>query len=147
MRRYYLHKRYEGIIYVELVDPVTGRKLSAHSTGTRNRDEALLIVAKWLETGIPTGKERKPRILETAVGIENVLRALRKTDLNSDDALRIVTVLKDRGLISIPAVKAGSGAVDFTEFLEEFWDYTASLYIREKLLTGIASGNGIVTRV
>ncbi|MDR1319444.1 MAG: tyrosine-type recombinase/integrase [Treponema sp.] len=140
MRRYYLHTRYNGIFYAELVNPITGGKLAARSTGTRNRDEALLAVAKWLETGIPTGRARKPRTLETAAGIENVLKAVRKTDLNPDDALRIVTALKDRGLIDIAAVKSGKGAVSFTEFLEEFWDYTASPYVREKLAHGHSLG-------
>ncbi|MDR0997715.1 MAG: integrase, partial [Treponema sp.] len=140
MRRYYLHTRYNGIFYAELVDPTTGRKLAARSTGTKGRDEALLAVAKWLETGIPTGRARKPRNLETAAGIENVLKAVRKTDLNPDDALRIVTALKDRGLIDIAAVKSGKGAVSFTEFLEEFWDYTASPYVREKLAHGHSLG-------
>jgi integrase len=140
MRRFYLHTRYGGIFYAELIDPATGRKLSARSTGTTNRDEAMLIIAKWLETGIPTGRVHKLRSLETAAGIENILRAIRKTDLNSDDALRIVRVLKDRELISINAVKAGKSAVDFGEFLEEFWDYTASPYIREKLAHGHSIG-------
>jgi hypothetical protein len=35
MRRYYLHTRYKGIFYVELVDPATGRKLVACGTGTK----------------------------------------------------------------------------------------------------------------
>ncbi|MCL2479607.1 MAG: hypothetical protein FWF22_08900, partial [Treponema sp.] len=71
MRRFYLHTRYDGIFYAELADPATGQKLSARSTGTKNRDEAMLVIAKWLEAGVPTGKVRKLRSLETAVGIEN----------------------------------------------------------------------------
>jgi hypothetical protein len=81
---YYLHTRYKRIFYAELVDPVTGRKLIARSTATKNRDEALLVIAKWLEAGIPMGRVRKPRILKAAVGIENILRSIRKTDLNSE---------------------------------------------------------------
>ena len=126
MRRYYLHTRHSGVFYAELVDPQTGRKLTARSTGTKNRDEALLKIAEWLKSGIPTGRIRKHRPLEVAAGIENILRAIRKTDLNSDDALRIVQSLKDRELIGISAVKSGKGTVSFTEFLETFWDYEAS---------------------
>lgn len=140
MRRFYLHTRYDGIFYAELVDRNTGQKLSARSTGTKNRDEAMLIIAKWLETGIPTGRIRKPRPIETAIGIENILRAIRKTDINSDDALRIVQALKERELISISAVKTDKGAVSFNEFLEEFWDYEASPYVREKLAHGHSIG-------
>ncbi|MDR2742612.1 MAG: site-specific integrase [Treponema sp.] len=140
MRRYYLHTRHNGVFYAELVDPQAGRKLTARSTGTKSRDEALLKIAEWLKTGIPTGRVRKPRTLEAAAGIENILRSIRKTDLDSDDALRIVQALKDRGLIDIAAVKSGKGAVSFTEFLEEFWDYEASPYVREKRAHGHSIG-------
>ena len=142
MRRYYLHTRHNGTFYAELMDPQTGVKLTARSTGTKNRDEALLKIAEWLKSGIPTGRMRKPRTLEAAAGIENILKAIRRTELDSDDALKIVQALKDRGLIDIAAVKSGKGTVPFTEFLEEFWDYETSPYIREKR----AHGQGIGKR-
>jgi integrase len=78
--------------------------------------------------------------LEAAAGIENILRSIRITDLVSDDALRIVQALKDRGLIDIAAVKSGKGTGSFTEFLEEFWDYEASPYVREKRAHGHSIG-------
>jgi len=140
MRRYYLHTRHNGVIYAELVDSQTGTKLNARSTGTKNRDEALLKIAEWLKSGIPTGRVRKARTLEAAAGIENILKAMRRAELNSDDALRIVQALKDRGLIDVAAVKSGKGSVLFTEFLEEFWDYEASPYIREKKAHGQSIG-------
>ncbi|GHU54764.1 hypothetical protein FACS189442_1460 [Spirochaetia bacterium] len=73
MRRFYLHTRQKGVYYAELVSP-EGCKLNARSTGTSNRDEALMIVAKWLETGIPTSRRRKPRPVEIAGGIEAILK-------------------------------------------------------------------------
>jgi len=140
VRRYYLHTRHNGTFYAELIDPQTGIKLTARSTGTKSRDEALLKVAEWLKTGIPTGRVRKPRALEDAAGIENILRAIRRTELNSDDALRIAQALKERELIDIAAVKSGKGTLSFTEFLEEFWSYEASPYVREKLAHGQSIG-------
>jgi integrase len=137
MRRYYLHTRHNGVIYAELVDPQTGAKLHARSTGTKNRDEALLKISEWLKSGIPTGRARKPRPPEAAAGIENILKAIRRTEISSDDALRIVRVLKDRELIDIAAVKnTGRGAVPFVRFLETFWDYEKSEYIQDKLAHG-----------
>jgi integrase len=100
----------------------------------------LLKIAEWFKSGIPTGRVQKPRTLEAAAGIENVLKVVKRADLNSDDALRIVQALKDRRLIDIAAVKPGKGAVSFTEFLEEFWDYEASPYIREKKAHGQSIG-------
>jgi len=139
MRRYYLHTRHNGTFYAELVTP-EGNKLTARSTGTKNRDEALLVIAEWLKSGIPTGRVRKPRTLEAAAGIENILKAVRRTELNSDDALRIVQALKDQELIDIAAVKPSKGAASFTEFLEVFWDYENSPYIREKRAHGQSIG-------
>jgi integrase len=106
----------------------------------KNRDEAMLIIAEWLKSGVPTGRERKSRPMETVVGIEHILKAIRRTELTSDDALRIVQVLKDQELIDIAVVKSGKGTVSFTEFLEEFWDYEASSYIREKKVHGQSIG-------
>jgi len=140
MRRYYLHTRHNGTFYAELIDPQTGVKLTARSTGMKNRDEAIMVISKWLETGIPTGRVRKPRTLEAATGIENIMKAIKRTEINSDDALRIVQALKDRNLIDISAVKSGKGSVSFTEFLEEFWDFEASPYIREKRAHGQSIG-------
>ena len=139
-RTHYLHTRNNGIFYAELVDPATGEKLPARSTGTKNRDEALMVIAKWLESGIPTGKNQNPRALEIIVGIENIIKTIRETDLNSDDALRIVRELKKRGLINFNAVKAGYAKIDFNAFLKDFWDYTASPYIREKRAHGHSLG-------
>jgi len=132
MRPYYLHRR-SGVWYAELVDQETGRKLTARSTGTQNRDEAILKIAEWRKSGIPTGRQRKPKPIDLAADIEAILRAVRKADLFGEDAMRIVAALKDRGLIDVSATKSGQGSVLLSEFLETFWDYYASPYVKEKL--------------
>jgi integrase len=132
MRQFYLHPR-NGIFYVEFVDPSTGIRLSARSTGTKNRDEALIKASEWLKSGIPTGPKRQTRLLETAIGIENILKSIKKTDLTVDDAMRIVTTLKNRELVDIPVVRGGNEKVLLTDFLELFWTYDKSPYIKEKL--------------
>jgi integrase len=139
MRRYYLHTRHNGIFYAELVTP-EGRKLIARSTGKTTENEALLVVAEWLKNGVPTGRKRKPRPVDVAIGLDGILKAVQKTDLNGDDAMRIVNALKSRGLIDVSIVKAGKGSILFTEFLETFWDYTTSPYVREKLVHGHSIG-------
>jgi integrase len=138
MRRYYLHTR-NGIFYAELVTP-EGRKLTARSTGKTTEDEALLIVAEWLKYGVPSGKERIPRPAEVVMGFDGILKAIRKIELNDDEAMRIVAALKDKGLVDVSAVKAGNGSVLFAKFLEEFWDYAVSPYVREKLAHGHSLG-------
>jgi integrase len=71
------------------------------------------------------------------MGLDAILKSIRKTDLDGDDAMRIVNALKVRGLIDIAAVRAaGQGAVPFVRFLGEFWDYDTSPYIRDSLSHG-----------
>jgi integrase len=140
-RTYYLHTRHNGIFYAELVDPRTGNKLAARSTGTRERDAALLVVAKWLEVGFPERNEAAaPRRLEDVFDLEGILRAIRKTELSVDDAMKIVKVLKERELVEIAVLPKDEGAVDFIEFLKAFWNYDSSDYVRERKSQGYHIG-------
>jgi len=135
-REYYLHKR-DGIYYVEFIDKVSGKKLSARSTGETEKLKAQIKAEQWLVNGIPTERLKKPRPIEEIAGIEGILRSIRKADLTPDDALRIVSTLKSMGLIDIAAVKnTGRGAVPFVQFLETFWDFDKSEYIQDKLSHG-----------
>jgi integrase len=131
MRRYYLHTR-NGVYYAELTTP-EGRKLAARSAGKGSEDEALLVVADWLKNGVPTGRDRKPRPADAVLGLDGILRAIRKVELSADDALRIVEALKGQGLINASADKADGVPAVFIEFLEYFWDYDASPYVLERL--------------
>jgi integrase len=136
-RDFYVHKRQHGIYYVEFIDKVTGEKMSARSTGETDKVKAIVKAELWKVNGIPTGRMRKPRPIEEAAGIESVIRLIRKSELNSDDALRVVSTLKSMGLVDIAAVKnTGRGAVPFIQFLESFWDFDKSEYIRDRLAHG-----------
>jgi hypothetical protein len=69
--------------------------------------------------------------------IEGIIKRIRRADINTDDAMRIVSTLRNMGLIDIAAVsKSGRGSVPFTLFLESFWDYDTSEYIQDKLSHG-----------
>jgi len=136
-REYYLHKHKNGIYYVEFNDMASGKKLSARSTGESDLVKAQVKAELWKVNGVPTGRLKKPRPIEQAAGIEAVIKSIRKSELNSDDALRIVDVLKSMGLIDVSAVKnTGRGAVPFVDFLSAFWDYDKSEYIKDKLSHG-----------
>jgi hypothetical protein len=136
-RDYYIHKRQNGIFYVELINPENGKKLSARSTGETDKLKAQIKAELWKVNGIPTGRLGKVRPLAEAAGIERVIKEIRKTELNSDDALRIVSTLKNMGLIDIAAVaNTGRGAMQFVQFLTSFWDFEKSEYIQDKLSHG-----------
>jgi len=94
-------------------------------------------VKLWLTNGIPTGKQKALKPIVEAAGLETIIKTIRKSELNADDALQIVSALKSLGLIDISAVKnTGRGAVPFIQFLEAFWDYDKSEYIQDKLAHG-----------
>jgi integrase len=137
MREYYLHRRNNGIFYVEYVNPENGEKLSARSTGETDKRKAEIKAELWLQSGMPAGKRKEPRPVEAVAGIQTIIKAIRKAELNSDDALRIVSCLKNMALIDIVAAgKSGRGAVPFVEFLESFWDYDKSEYIKDRTSHG-----------
>jgi len=136
MRRYYLHQR-KGVYYAELV--VDGNKLTARSTGKTSEDEALLVVSKWLEVGLPV-KGGKTRPVEAVQGLTDILKEVRKSDLDGDAAMKIVDTLKERGLVDVLVFKAGTGTKLFVDFLTEFWDYDVSPYILEKRAHGQTIG-------
>jgi hypothetical protein len=122
-RKYYLHKRQNGIFYVEYVNPENGEKMSARSTRKRDEVDARVQAELWMEKGIPAAKSKIPRLIAEVAGLESIIKAIKKADLTSDDALRIVSTLKGIGLIDITAVaNTGHGAVPFVQFLEAFWD-------------------------
>ena len=74
---YYLHRR-KGVWYAELVDQATGKKLTARSTGVisktpnvtprldKSRDAARDIAEEWHKNGIPAGRDKKDRHVETS---------------------------------------------------------------------------------
>jgi len=75
--------------------------------------------------------------MEEAAGIESAIKAIRRANLDPDDTMRIVRTLKGMGLIDVAAVRnTGRGAVPFAAFLESFWDYEKSEYIRDRLSHG-----------
>jgi len=130
-REYYLHKRQNGFYYVEYIDKVTGKKLSARSTGESEKLKAQIKAELWLVNGVPTGRLKKLRPIEQAAGIESIIKSINRAELNSDDALRIVEKLKIMGLIDITAVRnQGAGAVRFVDYMREFWDYDTSEYVK-----------------
>ena len=138
MRRdYYLHQRKNGIFYVEFINPENGKKLAARSTGEMELKKAELKAELWLINGIPANNLQEGRSVVETAGIETIIKSIRKADLNSDDALKIVKTLKELELIEISAVKnTGRGAVRFVDFLNDFWDFDKSDYIQDKIAHG-----------
>jgi len=134
---FYVHQRKNGIYYAEFVDLEKQEVTVVRSTGKTTRKEAEVQCQYWLEHGLPTKGEKKARPIAEVAGLASILKAIRKADLNADDAITIVETLKSLKLIDIAAVaNTGRGAVNFIEFLETFWDFDESPYIRDRLAHG-----------
>jgi hypothetical protein len=135
MRRFSLFRR-GRVWYVRLHNPKTNRYTTARSTGEVQKNSALLIVAEWMRDGVPDPKRQGTRPVADMLELDSIISAVRSMPLQPADAGRIVDALRARGLIETAVVKAGPGAEALVTFLERFWSYTESPYIREKLAHG-----------
>jgi len=99
-----------------------------------------LVVYEWERNGVPDRGGGGCRPVSETIDVDTVLESIQKTDLTSQDAERIVSALKTRGLIETTVVKAGPGSELFTDFLSRFWDYDESPYVRDKLAHGHSIG-------
>ena len=79
-REYYLHKRPNGIFYVQFVSPENGKLMTARSTGKTNKIDAEVQAKLWLVNGVPTGEHKKPRPIIEIADIESIIKAIRKAE-------------------------------------------------------------------
>ena len=148
-KSFYLYKNKKGVFIAEILDPKTGVRVCYRTTGIKSRDEAVILVAGWLYNGIPERKRgrapvyQKPKsqYLESVIGTKEILKCIEQnTDLDADGALQIAEALRKRGLLDFPVTKAGHGSICFINYLENFWNYDTSPYIREKRAHGQTIG-------
>lgn len=134
-RRYYLHTR-KNIFYAELIDPETGNRLSARSTGMTVRDDAVMVVLEWLKSGFPSKAEKPRRSVSEAFSLSRVMDALKREHLTPDDAKQITDILKARGLVQSVVLPGTPGEQSLKDFLTLFWNFEKSPYVKEKLAHG-----------
>ncbi len=134
MRRFYLFRRNQKnkIYYVQLVNPLTGERMPAKSTGCTDRDEAHFTVMSWLKAGfIPSGDNKEGREAIEVFSIDDILFKLRNTQLTDKDTEKIIQVLKDKGLIQGANI-SGENQQTLLSFLLNFWTWEKSPYVAEK---------------
>ena len=136
-KSFYLAKR-GAFWFARLVDPETGKSLTAKNTGQTDRDMASAIAAGWIISGsIPTGKQKKLVSINEKLSITRMLDHLKTMELNSSDANRIVDVLKNRGLLEKLREMEDRPLI---AWLLAFYNYDTSPYVREKLAHGQSIG-------
>ncbi len=120
------------IFYVQFYNPKLKKYSSGRSTGQTRKNAAQLVVAKWLETGIPEPGSTKKRPIQGVLAVDSLIDSIRRSELTYRDAERIVSVLEAKDLLD-----AGE---DFLSFLDQFWNYEKSQYVRDKLAHGHSIG-------
>jgi integrase len=127
--------------YVCFKNEKTGGYLPAISTKKTSEADALRQAWAWYKEGVPRKGEKLK--IETLSLRDTIHRA----DLSLADSEYIVGELKRRGHIASCVMAGSGGSVRFSDFLEEFWDWDRSPYIREKLRTEHAIHRNYVYKV
>jgi hypothetical protein len=108
--------------YVQFKDK-KGGYLPAISTKQTSESAAIEIAFKWLREGRPTGNGGS-----ISISLQETLREI-KTALDADSICR---ELKRMGLLQTYVVTASKQAVDFPAYLQNFWNFDNSPYVKEK---------------
>lgn len=143
MRRFCVFRRRgQRIYYAQIKNPEIGMYLPARSTGTTDESEAYMIAADWVRDGLPAvQKTSKKKPIQEVYTLDSIVHVLGKVEMDSKDALRITSVLQDKGIIGNVAIQKNSKKeLLLIPYLEEFWNYEKSPYVREKLAYGQSIG-------
>ena len=133
-RPFSLYKRSNGVYYAYLINPVTGKRLSGRSTGTKNKAEAEFIVIGWLRNGTLPQKS-----LQQVITVDTAITAVRSEEWEPDDIKRLIEAMKDRGFIdSARLVGNGPESQPLIPFLENFWNWEISPYVKERKAFGFS---------
>ena len=106
--------------YVQFKDSF-GNYLPAVSTKQALEERAVETAFRWLRDGLPVKKINKP-------GGNSII-----PKKSSDEAMYICNELKQRGYLKNYVIAGSKQDTGLIEFLENFWDYDTSPYVKRKL--------------
>ena len=129
---YLIFKAHNGIYYAQIRLAV-GSLSNNKSTGCRNCTETERKVMKWIVTGnIPARVGSKDSKVKSIDKIR-LFNDLRTAEFDSDDINNIIKILKERNYLYSAVASTSKGSIPIVDFLENFWDYDKSPYVKEKL--------------
>lgn len=128
---YLIFKAHNGIYYAQ-IRLADGSLSNNKSTGCRNRAEAECKVMEWIVTGnIPARVGSKDSKVKSIDKIR-LFNDLRTAEFDSDDINNIIKILKERNYLYSTVASTSKGSNPIEDFLESFWDYDKSPYVKEK---------------
>ena len=152
MKKWYTYSR-NGIVYVQFKDRLTGKKLTAKSTGTRIMAEAENIIQQWYHDPDSffnkrqknTAKNLLKDIFKDSILPETDIRSILNTAIN--ETLKVthenIASVVQNNKNSVPVVKRKIKDIDiqilydkldtltFKEYVLTFFDYDKSPYINQ----------------
>jgi len=82
-----------------------GRITATKSTGEKDRDAALLIVADWVKNGIPDKSNNVRYSPNNVYDLEMIIKSIKQADwLDSAGAMKIVSALKQKRTCEFPCL-------------------------------------------
>lgn len=88
---------------------------------------------EWIVTGnIPVRVNSKDSKVQSIDRIR-LFNDLRTAEFDSDDINNIIKILKERNYLYSTVASTSKGSIPIEDFLENFWDYDKSPYVKEKL--------------
>jgi integrase len=140
MRQFTFYRR-NGVYYAQFRDPTTKKRLTGRSTGKDNRDEAVLVVHRWLEKGLPPPanvpalikKEVKPKPVAVHLETDQLFAEIKAAKLDRQDMRKLESIFIEKGLISLAVFKDSPESELFETYLERFWTFETSPYVKERL--------------
>ena len=133
MAKPYLIFKAQTVIYSAQIRLADGTHANKKSTGSRNRVEAECKVMEWIVTGnIPVRINSKDSKVQSINRIR-LFNELRIAEFDSDDINNIIKILKERNYLYFTVASTSKGSIPIVDFLENFWDYDKSPYVKENL--------------
>lgn len=138
MKPYLLFKNKLSPYWYAQIRLPDGTLTSNKSTRKESRTEAERVVMQWIVNGsIPTSYGKKGQATgQTSLEYVQILNGIKTRDFKPQEIDEILSALKERHYI-ITAVKPETKAAkEIGQFLDEFWDFNNSPYIKELELKG-----------
>ena len=134
---YFLFKMPSGIWYARL-QLSDGTHTNNKSTGCRDRASAEHVAMSWIvNNNIPSrinsAEENQKKLRLDKM---TVLNSLRTMEMDRENVQSIIKILKERSLIHSAVLMASPESKPIDQFINEFWAFETSPYIKEKKLSG-----------
>ncbi len=120
-----IFKRADRSCYSVSFKDANGKYLRPVSTGKKTEKEAMEVAFMWLRDGIP---QKEAALKVSDLSLKDMARKIKA----GDEAETLLTELRRLGWVKSYVQSETPGAVDFISFLNSFWNWDNSPYIKEK---------------